>query len=182
MLININKMIRFHLPKIFLVEILIELPRQLHASLSVKLQARTSSPMAQRDALWHSSCVSCSMARLLFAVYYWFTFEHLTKFLLYVFACNRWVQLKPKHSVRMHRRLPLKKAGGKIVTILRWCTVARARAIAFDASMSRQAPLATMQKKRASIFVCRHDVALMLIFMIVDHMRANSCRLLVRRS
>ena len=49
------------------------------------------------------------------------------KLLLYVFACNERVQLKPKHSVQMHRRLQLKNAGGKIATILRWCTVARAR-------------------------------------------------------
>ena len=38
-----------------------------------------------------------------------------------------------------------------------------ARAIAFVASKNWQAPLATMLKKRASIFVCRHAVALFMI-------------------
>ena len=79
MFISINKMIGFHL-LIILLKFLIELPRQLHAFLSVKLQARTSSPMAQRDALWHPYRVTCSIARLLSAVYYWFIFKHLRTF------------------------------------------------------------------------------------------------------
>ena len=61
----------------------------------------------------------------------------------------------------MHRRLQLKK---RVEKSLPFCAGAqsRARVIAFDVSKSRQAPLATMQKKRASIFVCRHDAALTL--------------------